>query len=390
MPQLAHSRIDGLVAWRALLMLGGLVLHATIAQERYPPFAAINIVSASFRMGAFFLISGLLTGFALTRQPDGREWVRRRLLQLSLPTLVAMVTVCPIARLLFTLADPEHPPGLSVYHLWFMIALLYYTLLAYGLHRIDRLWHVFGHVESASFLGRMRQSVLLIGTGTLSFVLILQLSPICARLVPNQPSLIQQAPIIIGNIPTFLLGFACGRMPTLRRIFIAGRRVPLAILAGAGLAHWMVRSDWLAALFDDAVMTQARMIVLVAGTAWCPPAATALILRSAMAMQGVPPLIRRLADASFTMYIVHYPIMLAIKLAIRPIGLGPWAGFAIALVWGGLVSWLIHDRLVARSRWLQLLLNGRLPKSMAPTNRPIVAMAQAGQPRFRSAVSMDG
>jgi peptidoglycan/LPS O-acetylase OafA/YrhL len=80
-----------------------------------------------------------------------------------------------------------------------------------------------------------------------------------------------------------------------------------------------------------------------------------------MAMQGVSPLIRRLADASFTMYIVHYPIMLAIKLATRPIGLGPWGGFAVALLVGGLLSWLIHDRLVSRSRWLALLLNGRLP-----------------------------
>jgi glucan biosynthesis protein C len=381
MPQIAHGRIDGLVTWRALLMLGGLVLHATIDQERYPPFAAINIVSASFRMGAFFVISGLLTGFALTRQPDGREWLHRRLLQLSLPTLVAVLTICPIVRLLFTLADPAHPPGLSIYHLWFMVALLYYTLLAYGLHRIDRLWRVFAHVENASFVARMRQSVLLMGTGTLSFVLILQLSPICARLVPDQPSLIQQAPIIIGNIPTFLLGFACGRMPTLRRVFIAGRRVPLAILAGAALAHWLVRSDWMTMRFDDGVIANARMIVLIAGTAWCPPAATALILRSAMAMQGVSPLIRRLADASFTMYIVHYPIMLAIKLTLRPIGLGPWAGFTIALVLGGALSWLIHDRLVSRSRWLQLLVNGRLPRSMAPTGAPIGVTALAGQAR---------
>ncbi len=380
MPHLAHRRIDGLVTWRALLMLGGLVLHATIEQERYPPFAAINIVSASFRMGAFFLISGLLTGFALTRHPDGHEWVQRRLLQLALPTLVAIVTICPIVRLLFTLADPEHPPGLSVYHLWFMVALLYYTLLAYGLHRIDRLWRVFGHVENASLVARMRQSVLLMGTGTLSFVLILQLSPACARLLPDQPSLIQQAPIIIGNIPTFLLGFACGRMPTLRRIFIAGRRVPLAILAGAVLAHWLVRTDWLAARFDDRVIADAQMIVLIAGTAWCPPAATALILRSAMAMQGVPPLVRRLAEASFTMYIVHYPIMLAIKLATRPIGLGPWAGYIVALLLGGLSSWAIHDRLIARSRWLALLVNGRLPRGMAPLISPAAAKTMAGRP----------
>jgi len=375
MPHMAHARIEGLTVWRAWLMLGGLVLHATIGQERYPPFAAINIVSASFRMGAFFLISGLLTGFALTRHmTDGGAWIRRRLFQLSLPTLVGVVTICPVIRLLFTLADPAQPLLPSVYHLWFLIALLYYTLIAYGLHRIDGIWRVFSHVENASFLARLRQSVLLIGAGTVSFLLVIELTPLCARLAPAQASLIQQAPVIIGNLPTFLLGFACARMPTLRRIFIAGRRVPIAILAGAALAHWLVRSPLLGAAFDPAAITTGQMVVMIAGTAWCPPAATALILRSAMAIQTVPALLRRLGEASFTMYIVHYPIMAATKLALRPVGLHPWGDFAVTLAVGGTLSWLIHDRLVARSRWLALLLNGRLPPRLHIDIRSPVAL----------------
>jgi hypothetical protein len=61
------------------------------------------------------------------------------------------------------------------------------------------------------------------------------------------------------------------------------------------------------------------------------------------------------------MYLVHYPIMLATRIALRPLGLHPWAGYLLTLATGGMLSWLIHDRIVARSRWLALLMNGRLP-----------------------------
>ena len=44
------GRIEGLSLWRALLMLAGIALHATMGREDYPPFAAINIASGAFRM----------------------------------------------------------------------------------------------------------------------------------------------------------------------------------------------------------------------------------------------------------------------------------------------------------------------------------------------------
>ena len=81
------GRIDGLNVWRALLMLGGMATHATIMREDVAGLALIANLSHAFRMGAFFVISGLLTGFALLRRPRPELWLRDRLIQIGIPTV---------------------------------------------------------------------------------------------------------------------------------------------------------------------------------------------------------------------------------------------------------------------------------------------------------------
>ena len=98
----ASARIEGLGTWRALLMLGGILLHATMGEEQRPAFAAINIISGSFRMGAFFMISGLLTGYAIRRRTDPAAWLKGRLLQLGIPTLFGIAVICPVIALLLS------------------------------------------------------------------------------------------------------------------------------------------------------------------------------------------------------------------------------------------------------------------------------------------------
>ncbi|MDP1027878.1 acyltransferase family protein [Sphingomonas sp. KR1UV-12] len=355
-----QGRIEGLVAWRALLMLGGLLLHATMGREDYAPFAAINIVSGSFRMGTFFMISGLLTGFALTRHPDGPEWVTRRLLQLAVPTLVGLAVICPVVRMLLVAGEPGSTPPLSVYHLWFMVALMHYTGIAWLVARVDRRWPLFRRVESGTMLARLRQSLLLVAVGTLAFLLMVETSAATAWLDDQGESLLRHLPLVVGYAPLFLLGLACGQMPTLRRILTGGVGVPAAIIAVATMAHLGAR--WWLPLLRPEVAASAEQLLLMAGAAWCPPAATALILRSALAIRRVPVVLAQLSDASLTMYLLHYPLMLAARLAIAPLAPSPWTGFAVMLVAGGSLSYLIHRRVVLRVPLVALLLTGRWPR----------------------------
>lgn len=380
----ANERIEGLAAWRALLILAGVLLHATMGQESLPVFAAINIVSGSFRMGTFFMISGLLSGFALARRASPGEWLRSRLAQLGVPTLFGFAVVCPAIGLI---EDARHQRwwALNPYHLWFLVALLAYTLLGYAIHRVDLSWRVFERAERRSATARMLQLAVLAGTGLLSFVLMGLFFPVLTALPAALYPLARELPLLTGYAPAFLLGFTAARVPTIRRTLTASARVPAAILATGAMAlaiRWFDPAPFVADL-------EWSNLVTVTCAAWCPPAAAALILRSAMAIRRVPNALRGIADASFTIYILHYPVIAAVRVLARPAHLGPWETFALLAGVGGLVPFAVHRLLVERSPWLRLLLNGcpivprarcASPPPQDPAGRP---RSSGGTPRPR-------
>ncbi|WP_447515068.1 hypothetical protein, partial [Clostridioides difficile] len=59
----------------------------------------------------------------------------------------------------------------------------------------------------------------------------------------------------------------------------------------------------------------------------CPPAVAVLIVRSAIAMRRTPLPLRRISDAAFTIYMVHFPIILALDLLIDPLRLNPYVSY---------------------------------------------------------------
>jgi glucan biosynthesis protein C len=362
----AHGRIEGLTAWRALLMLAGLPLHATFGDEHYPAFALIGLVSGSFRMGTFFMISGLLSGFALLRCSHASVWLRRRLVQLGAPLLFGLAVISPLIGLTAGTANPLWP--IVPYHLWFLIGLIGYSLLGFALHRVDGSWSIFDRVERRSRAARRLQVTILLTIGLVSFVLMSAGGAIHAHAPEAARPTTAQMPLIVGYAPLFLLGFAAARSSTLRCMFIASRRVPATILGSAIAAYVVLHLPWAATLSPER-STWWSQLLEVAASAWCPAAATALILRSATAMRRVPDVFHRIADASFTMYLLHFPIIVATKVMLRPLHLDVWSDFAIAILAGGGLSYVIHRRTMALSPILALLVGGRLPSSGAAPSR---------------------
>lgn len=360
MPTEEKERIEGLCAWRAILMLGGLLLHATIGQEDYLPFMAINILSGSFRMGTFFMIAGLLSGFALMRRSSPHTWIRERLFRLGVPTTFALLVICPAIGAITSIRTTAPMPSFSMYHLWFMVTLIAYSSLAYIIHRVDRRWPVFHYVERRSSVGPVRQLVVLMGTGTVSFVLIIMTSRMLASLAEPLSSLTRQVPLMIGYAPMFLLGLAIARTPTLGRSLITGARIPTLILITVVAAH----SVWWLSLrpaIDVTLAGSINHLLIFASAAWCPPATAVLILRSASSIRYVPLLLRRLSDASLTMYILHYPIIVILKIVITPMHWHPWLEWIVAVIVAGTISYFAHAFVVERSQLAGLLLNGRRP-----------------------------
>ena len=362
-----EGRIEGLSLWRALLMLAGLALHATIGREDYPPFAAINIASGAFRMGTFFAISGLLTGFALLRRSESGPWLRMRLVRLGVPLVVGLGLIFP-AMALVTGAGTDRLWTRNPHHLWFLIALILYTLVGHALWRSEWGARLFERIDRAAGRGGALQARLLLVAGLLSFLLILLALPIRMRAPHAWQPLARWLTLVTGYAPFFLLGLAMARLPGLRAALVGDRRLPAAILLGAAALTlaWHQRL-WPTML--DARLVPWGDLVDLACAAWCPPAATALILRSAVAIRRVPPLLARLAEASFTMYLLHYPIILAVKTMAQPWHVDPWTEFDLALIVGGGVSYLVHRWGVERSATLAWLLNGRrapAPASVGP------------------------
>jgi glucan biosynthesis protein C len=352
-----EGRIEGLSLWRALLMLAGIALHATMGREDYPPFAAINIASGAFRMGTFFTISGLLTGFALLRRSDTRPWLRTRLVRLGVPLVVGLGLVFP-ATALVTGAGMGGLWTCNPHHLWFLIALILYTLAGHALWRSTRVSRLFDRIERHAACGARLQARLVLLVGLLSFLLIMLAMPIRMRMPPEWQPLARSLPLVAGYAPFFLFGLAMARAPVLRRALVDNLRLPAAILLGGAVATLAWHLGLWPAMSDARLLWWGGLIELGCA-AWCPPAATALILRSACAIRRVPPPLARLGEASFTMYLLHYPVIMVVKAMARPWHIGPWVEFDCALIVGGGLSYLVHRLGVERSATLAWLLNGR-------------------------------
>lgn len=347
------GRIEGLTLWRALLMIGGVLLHATMGQEWYPPFAAINIASGAFRMGTFFVIAGMLGGLSLARRPSPSAWMRSRLFQLGTPTAFAVLVIMPATWAVVSPSDGI--PHFQAFHMWFMFALMAYTVVAWAVHGADRRWSFFERWDNATDSALLQQGTMLFALGAMSFLLMIR-----TMSALEGGDGFRQMPLATGYLPTFLLGFALSRMPAFRRRMTDGIAAPIAILAVAVVIHLLWRSRWMPAVGAETGQWL-ETVRLTAYAAWCAPAAAMLILRSAERIRHVPVPLRRMSDASLTIYVLHYPVIALFKSATAGHGLAPCTDWAASVAIGTALPYLVHVLAVERYPLAALLLNGRRP-----------------------------
>lgn len=367
------GHIAGLDTWRALLMLGGVLLHGTLTLEVRPVFTLIELVSHSFRMGAFFAISGFLAGITLSRR-DPRAWLRRRMVQIGLPMLFGLAVVCPVTGWLlrchavmrgFALA-----PVYDWYHIWFLVGLLLYSVMAVAVDRLDRRHRLIARIFAPCCAGTAPLLPLLLAVGGVSFALMLATSSLVSAVAaPARLASALQWRLIAGYAPMYLFGFALARTCGLRDATLADWKpaARLLLLVGIGYCAWFGAGVWLLAPMWQA---EANELVCLAGAALCPPAAFALIFRGAMAMRRVPWLLARLADASLTIYLLHLPVLVAIHLLLARHGWGPYPAYVVAVVSAVALCLAIHRLVIRRSPWLSLLVNGRIGAAS-----PVAALA---------------
>ncbi len=374
------ARDYSLDAARSVLMILGVPYHAALI---YTPdyqwlidspdkIAGIGLFANfihSFRMPAFFLISGLLIARSL-RKHGPRSVLASRATRLLVP-LIAMAATLNVLQL--WLASRALDPTLSVstffaqtlpaafwtggltYHLWFLFELFVCVVLlclaypvAVSLHgrlrtgapRLARLLEA-----GDGWLPPVLLSVLLVGTmgfDNISHLLVTMLIPTNSTAVTIAVS---GSFFLVGVYIAHLTGGAT-RFATTR--WTVALVFALCFLAQIGLDH--VQKPMALRVLDQ---------ILFAVGAWM---AFRLLLGLALTYfatenRGV----RALSQASYTIYLLHHAVVVTAGFALLFLPWAPAVEFVLIAVVGLVIPLALHHGPVRRSPILRFLLNGVPP-----------------------------
>lgn len=365
-------RLHYLDALRSVLMLLGVVYHAGLLYATdfdwrlpgQPESAWIGATTDAlhlFRMPAFFLVAGYFACLALQRRGPSR-FLGSRLLRLGVPLLTTAALVNPWLNYLSWdswrhwslgafLSRPAYlADGEWIAHLWFLSDLLVLALLSCLGWRLLS-WHPAARRGLAAALARLATAPLRLPLRLLGLPLVNMLS---LRLGWNLPlrdaylgGLLVPASVA-EQLPYFLFGIVLRRQEPLLGLFGSMRFWLPALLLGALLAP--------AATAAPASLRLAEWSHHL--LCW---GAIALCLGGFRRLCPRPTAVGRLADAAYSVYLLHMPLVVGLGLALNATPLGATARLMLLVPAVTLLSLAAHHCLIRRSLLLSLLFNGRPP-----------------------------
>ncbi|MBI3282100.1 MAG: acyltransferase family protein [Acidobacteria bacterium] len=373
----APGRYHALDSLRASMMLLGLWLHAALGyanvREVWPFKDAVTtrffdgsvLLIHIFRMPVFFAMAGFFAALLLERR-GALGLIRNRTGRVLAPFIAALLVLTPVGAFLS-----------------------YYARIWYGPAALDASWRF---LLSGTWIGRHFPTYLWFLEYLLVFYAAALLLAPLGRLTAGGARLFRAAlrcpaaPLWF-SLPTFatLCAMDLGILDTPRalalspRVLVAygvffafgwllyGARDMLGILParagfylGAALAasalhlYFIHRSLIVLkryepfAFFGSAATGAIAVWLFVLGlTGW--------FLRR---LDTPDPRVRYLSDASYWIYLIHVPLLLALHLALAPVALPAVLKFAIVVAAASALLLLSYDLLV-RPTWLGVLLNGR-------------------------------
>jgi glucan biosynthesis protein C len=395
----AGERLHALDAVRAGALLLGVAFHASMSflpgpqiwlvrDAQSPAMGLFFIVAHMFRMTAFFLIAGYFGRMLLQKRGTG-GFIRNRLTRVTLPMLVfwpllmAAIIACFMWGAATTSAVTGTPPGpppptptlatFPLTHLWFLwvLTLFYAAALAIrGLvSLIDRSeWLRGGIIDKAM------------------------------RAITATPA---AAPILA--VPLALafawqpIWFAFGGIQTPDTGFIPNTTALIGFGTAFGFG-WLLQRQrsllgniqrwWAVNLVAAVALTVAVIWLLGGGLVFAPVAAggtkTALAVCYAMAtwswtlgltgaalrfLSRERPAIRYVADASYWIYLMHLPVVMALQVVVFTLPFPALAKWSL-VVGGAFLILIASYHLLVRHSWIGRWLNGR----KLPWRKPAAAM----------------
>ena len=372
------SRLFFLDAVRALMMLLGIPFHAAalygsggeIFGTRSDSRTADVIFDSihSFRMQAFFIIAGYFAMKSIVKT-EPQLWMRKRMERLGLPLISGLVLIGPVVVLLNSvnvlsslgdtwavcLRNAWSGFTLSILfgHLWFLRDLLLMSFVFFCLHsllaaclRVPVLANLIAWI-------RARPSVDFAGIN------VLLVAYECAVTLVNHHH----------PFGTWFFGAIDVRdFFRLAGFFVYGAIMEASVAGFSWFCRFQWRSLVMSALsiavyhlFCD-LDTPFAKTVTMAG--WCISGiwtSQAVISICCSKFSKDTPFIRKLTDASVTMYIVHYPIVGFLGCLLFFVDAAASLKILLIVVGTTAMSYAIH-RIVRRSSLALLLLNGIRPR----------------------------
>lgn len=394
------ERLHGLDGLRGAALLLGVVLHASlsffpaqiwiVADDQKSVWASgLFFVIHLFRMASFFLIAGLF-GHMMLKRRGTAGFIKDRLIRIAGPLAafwfpvmagIVAVLVWNASLMGLTAADAPPPPkydwtNIPLTHLWFLWVLLcFYAALVIGQAVVARL-------DRAGRLGRGLDRLAggLIGPwgplvlgAPLALALWFEPNWIAFFGIPTPDAgLVPEASALVGFGLAFGVGVLLDRRRDLLKRMEIWSPVWLGLALGAGTTALMLSggpTPVLTPMIDPATkaMTAAAFGVATYASMF---AVVGLALRF---WSGHSALRRYLADASYWIYILHLPLVMAAQVVVKDWPLVWPLKLAIVVV-GVMAVSLASYELTVRHGFMGRWLNGRrVPWRKARVGVPLAA-----------------
>jgi glucan biosynthesis protein C len=353
---ISNLRIPALDAYRAAMMLLGLVLHSAVFTATYAPvksesgetflFLTYDFIH-TFRMPAFFLISGYFAALLFAKY-GATGLITNRLKRILIPLLIFWPVVALMFQLVFELNRtdlivPAEQEYVEFYHLWFLSYLIYLNFFMIGLVKI------FGAV----FLKPLK-----IFRFKFTQLLLFIIATLLLALIPNtldtdgNTRIASQISPDFSMLTFYLIIFSLGWLSYQNLDLITNFRKYwyLFLIVGAvGYFAHLATSEQLD--FDYRVVYFGASLSLSFG----------LLGLSMKLIQARNSIISYFATASYWIYIIHLPLVLLVIALLDQFAINLVARFFLVLIFTAITSMLSYQLLI-RGKPIGRLLGEQISK----------------------------